>query len=310
MLGLPPILSVASFRRVWFAGLASNAGSWFQATAAGWLVYHYTQSPAVVGALSLVARLPAIVFSTVAGHLADRFDRRHVGIATGIGQGLAALALAVAGLFGVQSTLFIFIATFFVGLGFALGLPAMLALIGELPGRDRLPEAIRVNAAGINVARMIGPVMGGGVLLVFGPTTCFALNAVSFLGLVVVLARLPPMPRSGNHTVATTRDALRYAVTDPAPRRLLSGASIFCVSHPSSVGTVVAGQDIYFSCSLQYNNSVVRKTSIRWTDYLNIMTVDHTTSNCSETRSPITCIISQLRVVATSPRVPPYTFTV
>ncbi len=229
MLGLPPILSVASFRRVWFAGLASNAGSWFQATAAGWLVYHYTQSPAVVGALSLVARLPAIVFSTVAGHLADRFDRRHVGIATGIGQGLAALALAVAGLFGVQSTLFIFIATFFVGLGFALGLPAMLALIGELPGRDRLPEAIRVNAAGINVARMIGPVMGGGVLLVFGPTTCFALNAVSFLGLVVVLARLPPMPRSGNHTVATTRDALRYAVTDPAPRRLLSGASIFCI---------------------------------------------------------------------------------
>ena len=228
-LGLPPILKVRSFRRVWLAGLASNAGSWFQAIAAGWLVYHYTQSPAAVGALSLVARLPAIAFSTVAGHLADRFDRRHVGIATGLGQSVAAVSLAFAGLAGVRSTALIFVATFFVGLGFALGLPATLALIGELPGRDRLPEAVRVNAAGINVARMVGPTIGGGVLVLFGPTVCFAVNAVSFLGLVIVLARLPAMPRGGGRRVATTRDALRYAFTDPAPRRLLGGASIFCI---------------------------------------------------------------------------------
>jgi predicted MFS family arabinose efflux permease len=226
---LPSILHIQAFRRVWVASLFSNAGSWFQAIAAGWLVYTYTGSAGAVGALSLVARLPAIGFSTVAGHLADRYDRRHVGILTGLGQALGALTLAVAGPLGIRSTPLIFVATFFVGLGFALGLPAMLALIGEIPGRDRLPEAIRVNAAGINVARAIGPAIAGGVLALFGPTVCFAVNAVSFLGLVFVLARLPAIPARAGLRNVTTGDALHYAAKDPAARRLLVGASVFCI---------------------------------------------------------------------------------
>lgn len=226
---VPSILRVPAFRRVWVASLFSNAGSWFQAIAAGWLVYSYTGSAGAVGALSLVARLPAIGFSTVAGHLADRFDRRHVGVLTGLGQALGALLLTVAGPLGFRSTPLIFLSTFLVGLGFALGLPAMLALIGEIPGRDRLPEAVRVNAAGINVARAIGPAIAGGVLALFGPTVCFAVNAVSFLGLVLVLARLPATPPRVGRGRVTTGDALRYAAKDPAARRLLIGASIFCI---------------------------------------------------------------------------------
>ena len=197
--------------------------------AAGWLIYHLTRSEAAVGALALVARLPAIVFSTVAGHLADRFDRRLVGVATGAAQATAAAGLATCSAFGVLSVPLIFIFTFLVGVGFALGLPALLALIGELAGRDRLPAAVRLNAAGINVARLIGPTIGGFVLAFAGPTACFTLNAVSFVALVAVLARMPAVPPARHAASASTRDALRHARVDPAARRLLMGAAVFCV---------------------------------------------------------------------------------
>ncbi len=229
MLAVPDVLRVAAFRRVWLSGLASNAGSWLQVVASGWLIYNITGSEAAVGALALTARLPAIALSTIAGHLADRFDRRLVGVATGAAQAAAAAGLAVSAALGVLSVPLIFAFTFLVGVGFALGLPATLALIGELAGRERLPAAVRLNAAGINVARMIGPTIGGFVLAFSGPTACFTLNAFSFLSLVAVLARMPAMPPAHHAATSSTRDALRHARADPAARRLLLGAAAFCV---------------------------------------------------------------------------------
>ena len=115
-----------------------------------------------------------------------------------------------------------------MGTGFALGLPAMLALIPSLVPRERLSQAVSMNAAGINVARLAGPAIGGGVLAAFGATVCFAVNAVSFLALVVVLLRLAPRPaavRAGGPT--RMREALAHARHDRAIRRLLVGMALF-----------------------------------------------------------------------------------
>ena len=224
---VPGVLRVAAFRRYWFASLASNAGSWLQIVAAGGLVFQVTRSPAAVGLLALVARAPAIALSGYAGRLADRHDRRNVGIATFALQGIAAAALAVLSAVDHLPLVAIYVATFAVGCGMALGLPAVLAMVGTLAGRDRLPQAVALNAAGINVARLVGPSLGGIVLALAGPAWCFAVNAVSFGTLVGVLLSLPPFPPADPGSRSRMREAIRYARATPAPRRLLIGMTVF-----------------------------------------------------------------------------------
>jgi MFS family permease len=221
------VLRNADFRAVWLAGLASNAGSWLQVVASGWLIYELTGSPAAVGALALMTRAPAFFFSPYAGQLADRFDRRTVGMWTFLLQGVGAGLLAVLSWSGHAGVTELYLLNFVVGVGFALGLPAMLALIPALVERSRLSQAVSLNAAGINVARLIGPAVGGVVLATFGATACFSLNAVSFLALVWVLWRLPESRAPRTATRAPMREALGYGRRDPAMRRLLVGMAVF-----------------------------------------------------------------------------------
>lgn len=227
MIGVPSVLRVPAFRRFWLASLASNAGSWLQIVAAGWLIFQITGSPAAVGALALVARAPALVLSGYAGRLADRHDRRHVGVLAFALQGVGSAALALLAAVDRLSPAVIYVATFAVGVGFALGLPAVLAMVGVLAGRERLSEAVALNAAGINVARLAGPALGGVVLHVAGATWCFAINAVSFAALVFVLLALPPFPPAVPGNRSRLREAVVHAWRTPAPRRLLLGIAMF-----------------------------------------------------------------------------------
>lgn len=226
-MAVPAVLQVRAFRRFWLASLASNAGSWLQVVGAGWLIYDLTRSPAAVGALALVARGPAFLLSGYAGQLADRFDRRVVGIVTFALQTAGAGSLAVLAALDMATPAVVYIATFAVGVGFAAGLPSMLALVGVLAGRDKLPEAIALNAAGINVARLAGPTLGGIMLAVGGPAACFAVNTASFGVLILVLLRMEAFPPASPGSRAPMSEALRYATGDPASRRLLLGMAIF-----------------------------------------------------------------------------------
>jgi MFS family permease len=227
---VPGVLRYRAFRDVWLASLASNAGSWLQIVASGWLILELTGSPAAVGALALVTRAPAILLSTVAGQIADRYDRRAVGIWTFLLQAAAAGALALITWVSGPEAWSIYALTFLVGVGFALGLPAMLALIPTLVPGPRLSQAVSLNAAGINVARLAGPAIGGATLALAGATACFALNAASFLALVVVLRRLPagrPAAARGRGDGVGMREALSYGRRDPGMRRLLIGMALF-----------------------------------------------------------------------------------
>jgi MFS family permease len=224
---VPDVLRVPAFRRFWLASLASNAGSWLQIVAAGYLIYHLTGSPAAVGALALVARGPAFVLSTYGGQLADRHDRRAVGMATFGLQAVGAGVLAALTWADLLSPAAIYVCSFLVGVGFALGLPSMLALVGELATRERLPEAVALNAAGINLARLAGPALGGLVLAILGAGACFALNAISFLAVIWVLAGLPRFLPHDARAGVGMRGALSYARRDPAIRRLLIGMVVF-----------------------------------------------------------------------------------
>jgi len=225
-LGMPAVLRVPAFRNLWIGSVASNGGTWFQAVAAGWLVLQITGSATMVGLLALAYRAPAFVLSAWGGKLADRYDWRRIGIVTFSLEAAGALALAVLAFAGHLSVAAIFAASVVMGSAFALGLPSVLALVPALVPTPRLQEAVALNAVGINVARLAGPVLGGIVLAFAGAAWCFAVNAASFLALVAALV-ITPHVAQGSKVPLRLRTALRYAATDRAARRLLVGMFVF-----------------------------------------------------------------------------------
>ena len=122
----------------------------------------------------------------------------------------------------------IFASTIIIGVGFSVGLPSVLALVPALVPVGRLQDAVALNAVGINVARMVGPMIGGVVLATVGAAWCFALNALSFLALVLALSVIPRLDQ-GARRPQPLRAALRYAFTDAAARRLQGGMALFMV---------------------------------------------------------------------------------
>lgn len=220
-------MRVGAYREVWLGSLASNAGTWLQIVAAGFLVWELTGSALAVGVLAVTARGPSVVFGPIAGSLADRFDRRRVAMGAFIAQSAGAALLAVAAATDQMSVGVIYALSFVIWSGFALGLPAMLALIPLLVPREHFSQAVTVNAAGINVARLLGPAIGGVVLALFGPTWCFAVNALSYWVLIVALVRVGDVPAPAPRQRAAIREGLSFAFHDPALRRLLVGMGIF-----------------------------------------------------------------------------------
>ncbi len=227
MRAVPSVLRVRTYREVWLGSLASNGGTWLQIVAAGFLVWELTGSAFAVGVLAVTARGPSVFLAPLAGKLADRFDRRKVAVATFALQSLAASLLALTAAADALSVASIYLLSTVLWSGFALGLPAMLALIPQLVPREHFSQAVTVNAAGINVARLIGPAIGGLVLAFAGPAWCFALNAVSYWVLIVALVRAGRAPVPAPRQRAGIRDGLRYAMADPALRRLLIGMALF-----------------------------------------------------------------------------------
>jgi predicted MFS family arabinose efflux permease len=225
-IGIPAVLRIPSFRNVWVGSVLSNGGTWFQAVAAGWLVLQITGSATMVGLLALAYRAPAFILSTWGGKMADRYDWRVIGITTFSVEAAGALALAILGWTGHLSVAAIFAATFVMGAAFAIGLPSVLALVPALVPTTRLQEAVALNAAGINVARAVGPMLGGVLLALVGAGWCFLVNAASFLALVIALIAAPHV-QQGTKVPERLRTALRYVASDHAARRLLIGMALF-----------------------------------------------------------------------------------
>ena len=224
---LPSVLRVATYREVWLGSSASNAGTWLQIVAAGFLVWELTESALAVGLLAITARGPSIILAPLAGNLADRFDRRRVAMAAFIAQSAGASLLAIAAATDQLSVGVIYALSVVIWSGFALGLPAMLALIPLLVPREHFSQAVTVNAAGINVARLVGPVIGGVVLALFGPAWCFAVNASSYWVLIIALIRVGDVPAPAPRQRAAVGEGLRFAFRDRGLRRLLVGMGIF-----------------------------------------------------------------------------------
>ena len=221
----------AAFRSVWIALVASNIGTWMQSVGAAWLMTSLTPSPLLVALMQTATSLPIFLVGIPAGTLADLVDRRKLLLVTVAWMLLVALSLGALTLAGLVSAWTLLALTFLLGLGAALNAPAWQAIVPELVDREELPAAVALQAMGFNVARAVGPAIGGLVVAAAGPAAVFLLNAASFLGVLVVLARWrsAPMPNDlpPEDMLGATAAGLRYVGNAPALQAVLVRIGVF-----------------------------------------------------------------------------------
>lgn len=174
----------------------SNIGNWFQNVAAGIVVFQLTGSNTLVGAVSVLQFLATLILSPYSGSLADRLDRRKLLILAQVVSASGAVGLAIwvgmAGVEGLPGVWPVLAATGVIGLGYAIGISAMNALIPALVEQRDLESAIAMNSASFTLARAIGPALAGLVVAAAGASWAFGINAITFLPLIVILLFIKP----------------------------------------------------------------------------------------------------------------------
>lgn len=219
------------FRSIWIASMASNFGSMIQSVGASWMMTSIADSAEMVALVQSSVTLPILLLALVAGAAADSFDRRVMMLVAQSFMLAVSAALAFAAWTGTITPWLLLAFTFLIGCGAAFHGPAWQASVGEMVPRRDLPGAVTLNSMGFNIARSLGPALGGWIVAALGAAAAFAINAVSYLGLILVLARWrPPHPpeslpreRLGSAMAA----GIRYAAWSPVMRSVLLRALLF-----------------------------------------------------------------------------------
>ena len=223
-----------SFVMLWLATVVSNAGTWMHDVGAGWLMTELSTSPLTIAGVQAATTLPVFLFALTAGALADIMDRRWLLIVVNLLAACAAAGLAILVYLELVTPLVLIVFTFLLGIGGAFVAPAWQAIVPALVPRSDLPSAIALNSAGINISRAIGPSLAGLLIVLFGVWSPFALNALSFAGIIVVLLwwRPPAKPESSlppEYVGAAIVAGWRYVAHSRPLRATLIRAAAFFV---------------------------------------------------------------------------------
>lgn len=231
-------LAVPAYRRIWSAAVISHLGTFLQMTAAPWLMLELTGSAFLVSLVTAALLLPRLVLTLPAAALADVIDRRTLLLA---GNAVAAAAVAtMAALSGIDllGPVLLLVLTLLLGSGSAIAMPAFQTLVPDLVPRPLLPQAITLNSGAFNVARAVGPSIGGALVAAGLAAVSFGLNAVSFLVVVGVLFTLPrdqveAAVTSPRNLARATATGVRFARFAPDIRRLLVVTAVFTLTAAS-----------------------------------------------------------------------------
>jgi MFS family permease len=175
------------FRYLWLATIVSNLGTWMQDVGAGWLMTSLSSSPSLVALIEAADSLPVMLLALPAGALADIVDRRRLLLFVQFYLCATVTVLALLTFTGYITAWLLLGFTFLLGIGAALAMPAWAAIVGELVPQRELAAAVALNSVGINASRAVGPAIAGLLVAAVGPWLVFALNAVSYVGIVAVL---------------------------------------------------------------------------------------------------------------------------
>lgn len=219
------------FRALWIASVASNIGTWMQNVGAAWLMTSLAPTPTMVALVQAATSLPVVIVALPAGAVADIVDRRRFLLLTQAWMLIAAAALGLLTLLDAITPGLLLVLTFALGLGAAMNAPAWQAIIPELVRRPQVRSAVTLNGVGYNLARAVGPALGGLIVAAAGSGAVFILNALSFLGVVLVLYRWRRPARESalpaEDVFGAMRAGLRYVRYAPAMRAVLARTGVF-----------------------------------------------------------------------------------
>jgi predicted MFS family arabinose efflux permease len=219
------------FRLLWFGACTSSIGTWMQEIAQNWLVLEMTNSARLLALDAFLGDIPIFLFSLVGGVIADRVDRRKLLLGSQYVQMTSALTLATLIATRHIQVWHILLSSFIVGTAQAFGGPAYSALVPSLVEKEDVPNAIALNSIQFNLARVIGPVLGGLALKYVGSAWCFGLNSLSFVAVIVSLMRLHinfNPARTGESVLASMKQGFGFIRKQGAMETLIAIA--FCMT--------------------------------------------------------------------------------
>lgn len=234
-------LRVVAYRRLWVASVISHLGTFLLLVAAPWLMLELTGSPLMVSLVTASLALPRLILTLPAGAWADAIDRRVLAM---FGNWAAAASVAVLAVLTWQDAItpsLLLLLCGALGTGTAVAIPAYQTLIPELVEDRLVPAATALNSAAFNVARAVGPAIGGALVAAGKADLAFGVDAVSFLVVVAVLLRVPSMgqaDRAGLGVLRSTRTGLRY-VRFTRPLLLMFGTGAAFTLTATSVQTLL-----------------------------------------------------------------------
>src|SRR3954469_7634393 len=221
------------FRMLWIAQFTSNVGTWMQTVGAQWLMGSLSHNALMVALVQTAMSFPVFLFALPAGALGDVLDRRRILL---VSQSFMLAGAATLGALTAANDVTPWILlglTFAIGAGQAMTAPSWQAIQPELVGRELIPQASALGATSMNLARAVGPAIGGALVATVGPEANFFVNAASFLAVLAVLflwRREVPASALGSEQIrAALRAGTRYARSSPRLRAVLARATLFVI---------------------------------------------------------------------------------
>lgn len=226
-----------NFRLYWIGQIISLVGTWMQTVSQPWLVLLLGGSPIQLGSVLALQFAPALVLAPLGGVLADRVDKRRLLLTTQSIAALHAVVLFSLTASGVVQIWQIMLLALALGVVNAIDMPVRQSFAAELVPREDLMNAITLNSASFNLARVVGPAIAGVTLALFGPAFNFAINAVSYGGVLIALLRMNPAamqpiarPDPRPSVRSSLAEGVAYALRTPTvlwPLVLLAGMGTF-----------------------------------------------------------------------------------
>ncbi len=216
---------VRNYRLYYIGQIISTSGTFMQSVAQAWLVLKISNSGTALGIVSALQYIPILVFGTLGGVVADRFSKRTILYFTQSIAGILALILGILVAANLVQLWMVYILAFCLGWVNVFDNPTRQTFVIEMVGEDKLRNAITLYSGLVNLSRVIGPAIAGGLIAAVGLAPCFILNGFSYGAVVIMLARMhpedllisPPLPRSKGQL----REGVRYVLSTPILRDTL-----------------------------------------------------------------------------------------
>src|SRR5580658_3443719 len=219
-----------TFRNLLLSNFVSDVGTFMQSIGAAWLMTSLTNNPLYIALIQTAAALPFFLLALPAGTIGDIFDRRKLILGTETWMFVVAIVLTVVTVFGVMTPWLLLLLTLGLSVGDAVESPSWRAIFPDLVNKEELPAALALNGIEFNLARALGPGLGGLIVAAVGVGAAFCFNAISFLGVIVVIARWNRPARKSTLPLETFRGAtsaaIRYVRYSPGIRTLLLRSAV------------------------------------------------------------------------------------